>query len=199
MMLRVHQRVKRVTTLGPGVRYGLWVQGCSTGCPGCISPEAQSLTGGCELSVEALAAEILDTEGIEGITISGGEPFLQHQALARLISLVQTEKDLGVIVYTGYSYPQIALTELAGLCDAIIDGPYLAEQDDGRSLRGSSNQRLIHVTARYLDSLHIGTAARQVRLHRTQEGCTVLVGVPSRSHMDYVRYIREQITEEEDA
>lgn len=184
-MLRLNQRVKGITTLGPGVRYGLWVQGCTRACPGCISPDAQSLTGGYEMSVEALAREILETEGIEGITVSGGEPFLQQEALARLITLLRAEKDLGVIVYTGFSYPEIAVTELAGVCDAIIDGPYIEEKNDGRSLRGSSNQRLILLTRRYQKTLRIGSPGRQVKMYPAQEGGAVMVGVPSRSQMDY--------------
>lgn len=184
-MLRINQRVKGITTLGPGVRYGLWVQGCTRACPGCISPDAQSLTGGYEMSIEALAREILETQGIEGITVSGGEPFLQQEALARLITMIRREKDLGVIVYTGFTYPEIAVTELAELCDAIIDGPYMKEKNDGRSLRGSSNQRLILLTQRYQKTLRIGTPGRQVKMYRAQEGSAVMVGVPSRSQMDY--------------
>lgn len=185
MMLRIHQRVKTIETLGPGLRYGLWVQGCTRGCPGCVSPGAQDPAGGYESTVEEIAREILETEDIEGITISGGEPFLQQEALARLIDLVRAEKNLGVLVYTGFGYPEIAMTELARRCDAIIDGPYIEEKNDGRSLRGSSNQRLILLTERYLGSLQIGRRGRHVQMHRTQEGSTVLVGVPSRSHVRY--------------
>lgn len=198
-MLRLYQRVTGITTLGPYVRYGLWVQGCTRACPGCISPEAQDPDGGYDWPVEALAREILETEGIEGITVSGGEPFLQQEALVRLIRRIRQEKDLGVILYTGFTYPEIALTELAELADAIIDGPYLQEKNDGRSLRGSSNQRRILITDRYRDSLRIGAPERQVAMHLTREGSTVLVGVPSRSHVDYGQALRRHLEKGEEA
>lgn len=195
MILRINQRVKGITTLGPGVRYGLWIQGCERECPGCISPEAQSSSGGYELTVEELAREILEEEEIEGITISGGEPFLQQEALAELISLIRREKDLGVIAYTGFSYPQIALTALAQSCDAIVDGPYIQEKDDGKGLRGSSNQRLILLTQRYRDSFRIGTPGRQVKLYQSQEGGTVLVGIPSKGQIAFGRGIQRYLGE----
>lgn len=196
-MIRINQRVKGITTLGPYSRYGLWVQGCTRACPGCISPDAQDPAGGYAYSVEMLAREILETEGIEGITISGGEPFLQQEALARLIKRVREEKDLGLIVYTGFSYPEVALTELAELSDAIIDGPYIESKNDGRSLRGSSNQRLILLTERYRDSLRIGAPGRQTKMYPTQEGNAVLVGVPSQSNMNYGRALQRYLQEGE--
>ena len=196
-MIRINQRVKGITTLGPYSRYGLWVQGCTRACPGCISPDAQDPTGGYTYSVEMLAQEILETEGIEGITISGGEPFLQQEALARLIRRVREEKDLGIIVYTGFYYPEVALTELAELSDAIIDGPYIENKNDGRSLRGSSNQRLILLTERYRDSLRIGALVRQTKMYPTQDGNAVLVGVPSQSNIDYGRTLQRYLQEGE--
>lgn len=199
MSLRINQRVAGITTLGPFRRYGLWVQGCGRNCPGCISPEARRFDGGYVCDVETLAREILETEDIEGITISGGEPFLQQEALSRLIRRVRAERDLGVIVYTGFAYPEIALTELASHCDAIIDGPYQEEKNDGLSLRGSSNQRLILLTERYRDSLRIGTFGRQAQLYQTPEGHTTLVGVPSQSHIQYARKLQQHLQKGEDA
>lgn len=158
MKLSVHMREPAVHTLGPGVRYALWVQGCPRRCPGCVAPEAQALDGGTELETGALAWEIL-LSGAEGLTISGGEPFLQAEALAELIRTVRRKRDLGVIVYTGYVYEELladpAARALLEETDLLIDGPYVKELDDGKSLRGSSNQRVIPLTERYRGELSL--------------------------------------------
>ncbi|WP_140397603.1 MULTISPECIES: 4Fe-4S single cluster domain-containing protein [unclassified Flavonifractor] len=158
MKLSVHMREPAVRTLGPGVRYALWVQGCPRRCPGCVAPEAQALDGGTALETGALAWEIL-LSGAEGLTISGGEPFLQAEALAELIRTVRRKRDLGVIVYTGYRYEELladpAARALLEETDLLIDGPYVKELDDGKSLRGSSNQRVIPLTERYRGELSL--------------------------------------------
>ena len=89
---------KTTEVLGPYKRYAIWVQGCNKRCKGCIAPGAQPLSGGYSVSVEDLAADILSVSDIEGITISGGEPFLQQEALCELIALVRRKRDIGVIV-----------------------------------------------------------------------------------------------------
>ena len=158
MKLSVHMREPAVCTLGPGVRYALWVQGCPRRCPGCVAPEAQALDGGTALETGALAWEIL-LSGAEGLTISGGEPFLQAEALAELIRTVRRKRDLGVIVYTGYRYEELladpAARALLEETDLLIDGPYVKKLDDGKSLRGSSNQRVIPLTERYRGELSL--------------------------------------------
>lgn len=158
MKLSVHMREPAVRTLGPGVRYALWVQGCPRRCPGCVAPEAQALDGGTALETGALAWEIL-LSGAEGLTISGGEPFLQAEALAELIRTVRRKRDLGVIVYTGYVYEELladpAARALLEETDLLIDGPYVKELDDGKSLRGSSNQRVLTLTERYREELSL--------------------------------------------
>lgn len=178
-MLRIFQTVDKVTTPGPYTRFGLWVQGCARNCPGCVSPEAQTFDGGYAKSVRELAEEILCIPDIEGITISGGEPFLQEAALCRLLAYVKERRDFGVILYTGYTFAEISSYALTRLCDSVIDGAYIRELDDGMSLRGSSNQRLVFVTDRYQDSLHIGEFGRKMELLETGAGGLSMVGVPS--------------------
>ena len=75
-VLSVYMKEAAVTTLDPGVRYGLWVMGCDRACPGCIASETRRETGRV-IPVGALAMEIIHS-GAEGLTISGGEPFLRR-------------------------------------------------------------------------------------------------------------------------
>ena len=141
-MIRMYDRQDDVTSLGPGVRYTVWVQGCHKRCPGCISPQSRDLNGGYEMDVNVLAQEIIDS-GRDGLTVSGGEPFLQATALAELIRLIRVQRDIGVIIYTGYTYETLrdsgdsGRTELLECCDLLIDGEYIEQLNDGKSLRGS--------------------------------------------------------------
>lgn len=195
-MLRIFQTVDKVTTLGPYTRFGLWVQGCARGCPGCVSPEAQPLDGGYLKSVKELAKEILCVSDIEGITISGGEPFLQEAALCRLLAYVKERRDFGVILYTGYRFEEISSHALTKFCDAVIDGEYIRELDDGLSLRGSSNQRLIFVTERYQGNLYIGEFGRKIELLETGSKGVSMVGVPSLHSIHFSEYLKDFLTKE---
>lgn len=96
--LRVHMLASPVHTLGPFARYGIWVQGCCRACVGCVSPEAQPMHGGYDMTVQELTGLIVCDHGVEGLTISGGEPFLQAEALCELIRMVRRITPLGVIL-----------------------------------------------------------------------------------------------------
>jgi anaerobic ribonucleoside-triphosphate reductase activating protein len=180
--------VKKTQTLGPYTRYAIWTQGCHRCCPGCISPASRDPGGGYEEDVAALAADILQTAGIEGITISGGEPFLQAEALAALIKSVKAARDLGVVLYTGYTLDEVAGNELAQLCDIIIDGVYMEELNDGLSLRGSANQKVCLMTDRYKEEAGqlYGVAGRKIEIH-IKEGKATMVGIPDQKSLAYLQ------------
>ena len=148
----VYMKEPEVHVLGPGKRYGLWVQGCNQKCSDCIASGAKEMEKGTPISIDALAYEIVLSD-VEGITISGGEPFLQAEELSVLLMKVKKKRDIGVIVYTGYLYDDLlnddAAKKLLPEIDLLIDGPYVKELDDGKSLRGSSNQRVLFLTDRY--------------------------------------------------
>lgn len=155
-VLYIHMKEPAVTSLGPGTRFALWVQGCHRRCPGCTAPESWDMRSGERIDVRALAWEIA-LSGADGLTISGGEPFLQPQALAEMIDLIRRKRDMGVIVYTGFTYEELLTrpdaAALLERTDLLIDGPYIRGLDDGKSLRGSSNQRVLPLTGRYLGDL----------------------------------------------
>jgi anaerobic ribonucleoside-triphosphate reductase activating protein len=144
--------------------------------------------GGEFLSCEELAGLLLGF-GCEGATFSGGEPFAQAGAVARVIGLVREKADYGAIVYTGYRLEDLSRTAerdpgVAALLDAadiLIDGPYRAELDDGRPYRGSSNQRILRLTGRYesvMDSYYCAPHGRKAEIS-LGPGRVTLTGVPS--------------------
>ena len=187
MQLRLYMTTKSTEALGPYKRYAVWVQGCNKRCKGCISPGAQPLSGGYSISVEDLAADIFSVPDIEGITISGGEPFLQQEALCELVDLVRSKRDIGVIVYTGMLCSEIAHSALASRCDLIIDGEYIDELNDDKSLRGSSNQNIICVSDRYraLVAQYYGVQGRKMEFNFVN-GSVQMIGIPSKNTTKWI-------------
>lgn len=139
---------------GPGLRYAVFVQGCSHACPGCHNPDSQPCAGGTVRRIDDVAAEIAANKLAQGVTISGGEPFEQAAACAQLARKVR-EMGLNVWTYSGYRYEQLeagepdaAACDLLDQTDVLVDGPFVqARHSFDLPWRGSSNQRLIDVPA----------------------------------------------------
>lgn len=154
-MLRIACVADACTTLGPGVRAVVWVQGCNRRCPGCIAPEKQAPSGGSLVPVDTLAQHILAVHSIEGITLSGGEPFLQAGALAALISQLQARRPLSIMAYTGFTLQELRASgdpghdALLKSLDVLVDGPYVAERATAKRWRGSDNQTVHFLSPRY--------------------------------------------------
>lgn len=137
--------------------------------------------------VRDIAELILRDPETEGITISGGEPFLQAEALRELVGIVRSRRDYGVIIYTGFTLGELkkkrdaAWDGFLDCCDILIDGPYVAELNDGKSLRGSSNQTVIPLTDRYVKYLGMyGADHRGIEFLTKEGGKTRMVGIPPR-------------------
>lgn len=136
---------------GPGLRYAVFVQGCSHRCPGCHNPESQSHCGGTVQSVESLVVQIKENGLVHDVTISGGEPFEQPEACAELARQLK-EDGYGIWTYTGFQYEDLlrmseevpAIGVLLDNTDVLVDGPFVqAKKSLMLKFRGSSNQRLI--------------------------------------------------------
>ena len=147
------------------------------------------MKGGYEDTSERLAQEILASDS-QGITVSGGEPFLQAEPLVDLLLQVKSKRDVGVIIYTGNTYEDLLSSEdnsvqrLLSLCDLLVDGEYKEEMNDGKNLRGSSNQRALPLTDRYrTDASDYGTKERQVEFF-VHEGVMRMVGIPSKEMLE---------------
>jgi anaerobic ribonucleoside-triphosphate reductase activating protein len=156
--LRIAQVVPCTEAEGPGRRFALWFQGCPLRCPGCCNPEMLPFTGGEETSVADVIAKVLHVQqhdGIEGITLLGGEP-LAHAGAGAVIARQARQHGLSTMIFSGYTLeearalPDLAVAELLALTDILVDGPYLREQPDTtRRWIGSTNQRIHFLTDRY--------------------------------------------------
>ncbi|NET11018.1 MAG: radical SAM protein [Merismopedia sp. SIO2A8] len=187
--LRIFRRQSPVSVLGPGQRAVIWAQGCTFACSGCLVPESWPQAGGESLAISELAHWVLEQPNIEGITLSGGEPMLQAEALLRLIHQVRQSRDLGIVCYTGYRWEYLqqrgtpAQQALLHHIDLLIDGPYQASCHGDLLWRGSSNQRLMLLTSRYRDSVaqRLATGDRSVGLELGIDlsGAFYFTGVPA--------------------
>jgi len=138
-----------VTTLGPGQRIGIWFQGCSIRCPGCISMDTWASGHGITTIDEVVNAIAQWIPTADGITISGGEPFDQPVALMELLRRLRSLTEADVLVFTGHQWTKIRETAEAspGLIDALVTGPFDVNQSQTLALRGSDNQELHFLTA----------------------------------------------------
>ncbi len=151
--LRISGVVEESIVDGPGLRYVVFTQGCPHRCPGCHNPDTHDPRGGYDVSLGPLLQQVAENPLLAGVTLSGGEPFLQAGPLARLAREV---RGLGksVVVYTGYRYEQLrrmadeegAIRDLLEATDLLVDGPYIeALRDLDLLYRGSANQRLLRL------------------------------------------------------
>jgi len=138
-----------VTTLGPGQRLGIWFQGCSIRCSGCISADTWG-PGRTVVDVTTLLEQVAPwLDQADGITISGGEPFDQFDALLQMLVGLRQRTAADILVYSGHPLEtlQPMLDQARDLIDALISDPYLEQADQSLALRGSDNQRLTLLTA----------------------------------------------------
>ncbi|MDR2353771.1 MAG: radical SAM protein [Deltaproteobacteria bacterium] len=133
--------------LGPGIRVGLWVKGCPLSCPGCIAPELQKWEAKDVHEVSDIASQILslyENCNATGVTISGGEPFFQKEALENLLKILRTEGVSDILVYSGYSHDKLGedCPWLPTLVTALVDGPFEVERPTLETYKGSEGQVL---------------------------------------------------------
>jgi len=134
---------------GDGVRAVVWTQGCLLRCPGCHNPATHALNGGFETDTELVKFELRRARGCRGLTLSGGEPFLQPLPCAELARFVRS-RGWDVWCYTGLLYENLradpACEPLLRTVDVLVDGPFiLAERDPLLRFRGSRNQRILRL------------------------------------------------------
>lgn len=184
---RVHYPVH---SLGPGARVGIWLQGCSIRCPGCISVDTWAAGRGLttvDAVMNAIAPWLADAEGV---TISGGEPFDQAEALRELLTCIRASSRCDILVYSGYSVETLAgrTGGFEGLIDALITDPFEAHMPQTLALRGSDNQRLHCLTPlgeeRFRAYERPLTAADQtLDIMFDDEGTVWMAGIPRRGDL----------------
>lgn len=135
---------------GAGVRYVIFTQGCYHNCKGCQNPDTHDPNGGYEVTVDELVEDIKSHKHIDGITLSGGDPFLQQD---ECIDLIEKLSPINVWCYTGFTFEDLFSIQfgdvmynlLLDYIDVLVDGKFEENLKSDCKFRGSSNQRIIDV------------------------------------------------------
>lgn len=139
---------------GEGVRCSVYVSGCLFACPGCFNQKVQDFSYG-TLFDEAFQNQVLEDLAcsyIQGLSLLGGEPFLNTEVCLSLVQAVRQcfgdEKDIWC--WTGFTWEELLMgsldkQELLSYLDVLVDGRFMINQKADLAFRGSQNQRIICV------------------------------------------------------
>ena len=136
---------------GPGYRTAIFTQGCPHGCVGCHNPGSHPMDGGTVWTLNDVERKFTGNPLLSGITLSGGEPFMQADACAELARRAH-RKGLTVWLYSGFTFEQLgkraesdeATAALLREADVLVDGRFvLGERSLELRYCGSRNQRVI--------------------------------------------------------
>lgn len=182
------------TALGPGCRAVIWFHGCSFACPGCIAAEMNASAEFARIPVERLVRTLATIPGIEGVTLSGGDPFDQNlESLALLLEQLRACSPLSVMCYTGRTLAQLQTGVKADAhhrvlvnVDVLVDGLYVDSLNDGHVWRGSSNQHVHFLTPRYRHLNHYVSSSTDRHLDVTLDrlGRLRITGIPPSGFLD---------------
>lgn len=176
--IRIGNVLDRSRANGPGERFVIWVQGCSLRCPGCFNPELHDPDAGEELTTERLAGRIQAAQGLRGLTISGGEPMEQAEAVLDLLERLPGSLD--VVIFSGYALGEIkedpGKARVLRKTDLLVAGRFrqdLASEKDPWT--GSSNQTVHALTGRIRPHEH---PECRVEVRVAPGGKTTITGFP---------------------
>ena len=188
--MRVERIIKGIKTLGPGNRIVIWTNGCHKRCSGCVSERLQKIEESTEIDIIKTLDEF-SLKDIDGVTISGGEPFIQITELLNVVNYFLSKNIEDILVYTGYT-----IEELLKLNDpnvnyileniaVLIDGEYVKELDDNSSnIKGSSNQKVIFLKKQFENKY--ASYIKNTRIMETYfiKNLKIGVGIPS---IEYIK------------
>lgn len=196
-----------VDVIGSGRRIGIWFQGCTIRCFGCISRNTWPADPRLEVDLRDVFGWIdsLSDKQVDGVTISGGEPFDQPAALTQLLDglhdwRASQPRAIDILAYSGRPYTDLRahFSDVLSRIDAVVAEPFIDGEPTDLPLRGSANQQIVPLTTlghdRYtgaaLDSL--AAQRRQVQLE-VADGEMRMIGIPEQ---DLMRRIHAQAAAE---
>lgn len=138
---------------GYGLRYSIYFAGCAHHCPGCHNPQSHDPAAGEPLTDEGfdrICEAIRANPLLDGVTLSGGDPLLQPEAMCRFLRALKERTGQNVWCYTGYTLEECLADPARRAClryiDTLVDGRFVEALRDPRlDFRGSSNQRIIDI------------------------------------------------------
>lgn len=185
-----------VTALGPGTRIGIWTQGCSIGCADCVSRDTWEPSPLRDVEVPELVAVALElaSDGFDGVTISGGEPFDQADVLLdlitrlRAVAALQSPRRVDILCYSGYPLKVLRLRhrEVLASLDAVIAEPFNRRLPTNLIWRGSANQVLepLSVLGHERYDEYVDCRPERPPMQLTVASGVMYIGVPRIGEMD---------------
>ena len=187
--LKIGSIRERTRSEGPGIRFAIWLQGCSLRCSGCFNPHFWNPNLGTVVSIEDLSLQIKESvqryPEIEGVTFLGGEPFEQSTSVAVLAAKVKS-LGLSVMTFTGYRFDELQDTshsdfisrqDLLRHTDLLVDGRYESEKiDKVRPWAGSTNQNFHFLSKRYAQESLFTNAYDSIEINVSAQGTTKING-----------------------
>jgi anaerobic ribonucleoside-triphosphate reductase activating protein len=178
--INLHGLIPRSLVNGPGERFVIHVQGCSRKCPGCFNSDSLPNEIRRLISVDELLHKVMNVEGIEGVSLSGGEPLEQMSACLAFLHMLREKTNLSVLVYTGFTLEGIREMphgdDFLNMVDILVDGPYIEEQKLDTGFLASSNQRVIFHSDRY--SPKDIEVPGDFEIHVHPDGNIIMTGLP---------------------
>lgn len=188
--LRVSRTHQPVHALGPGKRLAVWVQGCTLSCKGCMSRDTWAADGGTETPVSELVElwRSAVARGVDGLTVSGGEPLQQPAGLAAFLTAADEvrrgqDRELDFLVYTGYDEAELGEAERLALdlADVVVFGRFDVARPTDLVWRGSANQLMTPRTdlgrRRYAEFLDHAPAKGPLQVE-LRDGNPWIIGTP---------------------
>jgi len=194
-----------VTVLGYGRRVGIWTQGCRIRCAGCVSRD----TWAADPQAAVDDTELLDwirslpEDEVDGITISGGEPFDQPAALEHLLDGLlswrrQRTRPADLLCYSGYPLRRLRARHgpILNRLDVLIPEPFRAANTTAPPMRGSSNQPMVLLTPLAEERYGASFALDVDKVPRLQvevdNEAIWYIGVPRPGDMDRLQELMER-------
>ena len=176
-----------IKTLGFGNRIGLWTIGCEHRCAQCANPELWEMNPASDIPVDdicrALASIRKTHPDLDGVTISGGEPFLQPDKLLELVLFINRQISEDILVYSGFTIEELSSREdstrqILRNIAVLVDGKYIEALNDNRALRGSANQRVIFLKDGYEERYRSSLNVQRTVQHVYYQGKSIYFGIP---------------------
>ncbi len=159
-LIKISGIIRESIVDGPGIRYVIFTQGCPHHCEGCHNPQTHDFEGGRYVKISDIVEDIKKDPLLKGITLSGGEPFMQARQLSKLVSKLDKNK-YDVMTYTGFEYEYLiknansenGYIELLKSSDILIDGKFEPSKKSALiPFRGSTNQRAIDIKRTFFEN-----------------------------------------------
>ena len=192
-----------VTNLGPGKRLVLWLEGCPLNCNGCMASSMKYQRNEHKRTIEEVMLEIkIGSGNLDGITISGGEPFFQAVALLKLVQQIRESTSLDIMIYSGYKIEELtvmgdAVRSILDQIDILVDGRFEEQSSNVKLWRGSDNQRFIILSERAKKNIHFVDAEyeknRELYYEMSANNQLRIIGIPERGFLkDIEKKLRDK-------